>query len=204
MTRSSHRKTATRPWLLALVAAVAVLAAGCGTRKKPLPILGEVPRFEMTDQAGRAFTNEALRGQVWAAAFVFTRCPSACPRVTRMMRRAQLDAARRKVALHWVSFSVDPDNDTPEVFRRFAEQYGADLASWSFLTGDAAAVKTTAEQGFKIAAQGSADPSKADFGIAHGTQLVLVDAAQKIRGYYATSDEDALALLVTDAARLAP
>jgi protein SCO1/2 len=199
-----HGAAAARAAALVVLWLACAALTGCGTRSKALPVLGEVPHFEMTDQSGRAVTNDSLRGKVWAAAFVFTRCPAACPRVTRMMRAAQLDAARRGVPLHLVSFSVDPDNDTPDVLRRFAEQYGADLASWSFLTGDAALVKATAEKGFKIAAEGTADPGKADFGIAHGTQLVLVDGAQKIRGYYSTSEEGALGALVTDAARLSP
>jgi protein SCO1/2 len=83
-----------------------------------------------------------------------------------------------------VSISIDPDNDTPAVLRGYAAQYGADTATWSFLTGDAKAIRATAEQGFKIAAEGTADPSKADFGITHGTQLVLVDRTLHIRGYY--------------------
>lgn len=177
------------------------LVAACHSRKE-LPELGAVPRFAMTDQGGTSFTNDTLRGNVWAAAFIFTRCPSACPRVTKAMRGVQLDAKSRGVQLRLVSFSVDPDNDTPEVLRRYAKEYGADTSTWSFVTGDAATIRRTAEQGFKIAAEGTADPSKADFGIMHGTQLVLVDRAQNIRGYYATNDDLALRRIVDDAARL--
>jgi protein SCO1/2 len=179
---------------------LASLASACSGRE--LPTLGDVPRFTLTDQGGAPFTNDTLRGKVWAAAFIFTRCPSACPLVTRAMRGVQLDAAKKSVPLRLVSFSIDPDNDTPPVLRQYAAQYGADLGSWSFVTGDSAGVKTTAEQGFKIAAEGVADPTKPDFGLSHGTQLVLVDPAEKIRGYYSTSDDHALADLVTDAARL--
>jgi len=175
-------------------------ASACGGRE--LPTLGAVPEFALTDQSGAAFTNDTVRGKVWAAAFIFTRCPSACPRVTKAMRGVQLDAAKKDVPLRLVSFSIDPDNDTPSVLREYAAQYGADLGSWSFATGDAKGIQATAEQGFKIAAEGKADPSKPDFGLSHGTQLVLVDPAEKIRGYYSTSDDKALSDLVTDAARL--
>jgi protein SCO1/2 len=177
------------------------LVAACHSTKD-LPALGAVPHFAMTDQGGASFTNDALRGNVWAAAFIFTRCPSACPRVTKAMRGVQLDAKSRGIRLRLVSISLDPDNDTPEVLLRYAAQYGADTSTWSFVTGDAATIRKTAEQGFKIAAEGNADPSKADFGIMHGTQLVLVDRAQNIRGYYATNDDQALRRIVDDAARL--
>jgi protein SCO1/2 len=186
---------------LAVLAVAATLMAGCRAGKT-LPELGEVPRFSMTDQDGKPFTNDTVRGKVWAAAFVFTRCPTACPRVTSRMRREQEEAKTRGVDLRLVSISIDPDNDTPEVLRRYAAQFGADLSTWSFVTGDAKTVQATAEQGFKIAVEGSADPSRPDFGLTHGTQLVLVDRGGKIRGYYATSEEQPMKDLLDDAARL--
>jgi len=184
--------------LVVLVCAVAGCKGG-----KDLPDLGGVPPFAMADQAGKPFTNETVRGKPWAAAFVFTRCPSVCPRVTKVMREVQVRAKDAKVDLRLVSFSVDPDNDTPEVLRRYATEYGADLATWSFVTGDSKSVRETAEKGFKIAVEGSPDPSKADFGLTHGTQLVLVDPEMRIRGYYTTADEQARQNLVNDARGLA-
>lgn len=186
----------------ALFLAITCATPGCKSGKD-LPDLGGVPPFAMVDQAGKPFTNETVRGKPWAAAFVFTRCPSICPRVTKVMREIQVQAKESKVDLRLVSFSVDPDNDTPEVLQRYAADYGADLTTWSFLTGDSRAVKETAEKGFKIAVEGSSDPSKADFGLTHGTQLVLVDPELRIRGYYTTADEQARQNLVNDARGLA-
>jgi protein SCO1/2 len=119
------------------------------------------------------------------------------------MREIQVQAKDAQVDLRLVSFSVDPDNDSPEVLLRYAVEYGAELETWSFVTGDSRAVRETAEKGFKIAVDGTADPSKPDFGITHGTQLVLVDPDMKIRGYYTTADEQARQKLVNDARRLA-
>jgi len=186
----------------AVLAVLSCALLGC-QRGKDLPDLGGVPPFAMVDQAGKPFTNETVRGKPWAAAFVFTRCPSICPRVTKVMRELQVQAKEGHVDLRLVSFSVDPDNDSPEVLRRYATEYGADLATWSFVTGDVQAVRETAEKGLKIAVEGTADPSKADFGITHGTQLVLVDPDMKIRGYYTTADEQARRNLVNDARGLA-
>ena len=192
------------PIALALLALLALLAVATGChRRKELPVLVELPAFSLLDEGSRAFTRESLHGHVWAVAFVFTRCPTACPRVTRTMRGLQEEATRRGVALRLLSVSVDPDNDSPEVLRHYAEEYQADRATWSFLTGEARAVRSTAEQGFKIAVDGTADPSKPDFGISHGTELVLVDGAGRVRGYYATNDPEAVRALLADAATLA-
>ncbi len=186
---------------IAYAAVMAVSMVGC--RQKKLDDFGAVPAFSMTDQSSKPVTNASFLGTPWAAAFVLTRCPMACPRVTRAMKGVQDDAKHRGVSLRLVSFSVDPDNDTPEVLRQYAQNYGADLTTWSFLTGDADRVRTTAEKGFKIAVEGTSDPSRADFGINHGTQLVLVDSVGHIRGYYATDDEKTLRDVVSDAASLA-
>ncbi len=175
---------------------------GCHSQPD-LPTFGAVPDFSLTDQAGKPFTRDTLKGDTWIAAFVFTRCPSACPRVSRAMRELQVKAAQRNAKIHLVSFSVDPEFDTPAVLQRYATEYGADLRTWSFVTGNADTIQKTAEQGLKIAAQGKADPTKADFGITHGTQLVLVDGRGTIRGYYASNDDAALARLLDDATRLA-
>lgn len=187
-------------WFLVCLLGTACVV-GCH-KANPLPELSPIPAFSLTDQAGKPFTADSMHGAVWAAAFIFTRCPSACPRVTRAMRGVQMDAKNRGVPLRLASFSVDPDNDTPEVLLRYASEYGADTSTWTFVTGDVGAIRKTAEQGFKVAAEGTADPAKADFGIMHGTQLVLVDQAGEIRGYYATNDEQALRKIVTDAATL--
>ena len=187
---------------LCLCLLVPLGAIGC-RRAQALPEFGKVPAFSLTDQDGRPFTNAALAGKVWVAAFVFTRCPMACPKVTKAMKGVLADARREEVPLHFVSFSIDPENDTPEVLRKYARDYGIDTSGWTFVTGDPTAIRTTAERGFKIAVDGTADPSKADFGITHGTQLVLVDKVGSIRGFYGSSDDDSLKKMVPDAGRLA-
>lgn len=186
-----------RRWLTAAGLAIAVL--GC---RKQLPELGSVGQFSLTDQAGRSVTAETLRGRVWAAAFMFTRCPTVCPRITRRMRELQQAAAREGVSLELVSFSVDPEYDTPEVLRAYAQQYGADLASWRFVTGDLEVIRKTSEQGFKLALDGKATPSAEHFGLFHGSHLVLVDGKGTIRGYYRTSEDEQMKQLLLDAAAL--
>lgn len=189
---------------LLAASAAAVLAgtlAGC-RRAAQLPSLGSVGVFSLIDQAGHPVSADTLRGQVWAAAFFFTRCPTICPRITRRMRALQQAAAKGGIKLQLVSFSVDPENDTPEVLTAYAKQFGADLASWRFLTGDLDVVRKTSEQGFKLALDGKATPGAQDFGLFHGSHLVLVDASGQIRGYYRTSEDAQMDQLLKDAALL--
>jgi protein SCO1 len=180
----------------------AVVSGVACRRASDLPSLGDVGSFSLTDQAERPVSAETLRGRVWAAAFFFTRCPTICPRITRRMRDLQVAAHGEQVPLELVSFSVDPDNDTPEVLAAYAKQYSADLASWRFLTGDLETVRKTSEQGFKLALDGKPTPGAEHLGLFHGSHLVLVDSKGQIRGYYRTSEDAQMAQLLKDAALL--
>jgi protein SCO1 len=191
------RRRAVIAWL------TASLALPSCKREADLPSLGSVGSFSLTDQAGRPCTSQTLRGKVWAAAFMFTRCPTVCPRITRRMRELQQAAAKAGSKLELVSFSVDPEHDTPEVLSAYAKQYEAELSTWRFLTGDLEVVRKTSEQGFKLALDGKATPGAEHFGLFHGSHLVLVDGAGTIRGYYRTSEDEQMAQLLKDAASLA-
>ncbi len=194
---------ASRPSRRQVVSLLAGAVFGTACRKAPaLPVLGQVGDFALTDQAGKAAGASTLRGHVWAAAFMFTRCPTVCPRITRRMRELQQAAAAGGVKLRLVSFSVDPEHDTPAVLATYAKRYQADLASWSFLTGDLEVVRNTAVEGFKLALDGKAQAESEHFGILHGSHLVLVDPELQIRGYYSTADAAELGRLLTDARAL--
>lgn len=177
-------------------------ASTAAAQGEALPELSALGEFELTNQAGERVTRETFAGQVWVAAFMFTRCPTVCPEITRRMKRVQDQAKERGLPLKLVSFSVDPEHDTPEVLARYAGEYGADLASWSFLTGEYETIARTAEQGFKVGLSGRADPNAEHMGITHGSHLVLVDKRGTIRGYYRTREDSELQRLLADAARL--
>jgi len=168
-----------------------------------LPQLGAVGPFWLKDQDGATFSEASLDGHVWVAAFMFTRCPTVCPEMVRRMRAIQERARASGVELSLVSFSVDPENDTPEVLAAYAQKYGANLASWRFLTGDLEVIRETAERGFKIGVDGTPKAGAEHYGITHGTHLVLLDRHRTIRGYYQSTDSDRVDALLADAARLA-
>lgn len=161
---------------------------------RPLLAYGPVPAFSLMDQARAPLTDESLRGHVWLADFIFTRCPGQCLLMTD--RFAALQRALPEPSLRFVSFSVDPARDTPEALAAYAARYGAD-PRWRLATGDAEAIRRLSQEGFKLSAV--QDPAS---GIAHSIRLVLVDASGVIRGYYDAGDAAAMIRLRHDAARL--
>jgi protein SCO1/2 len=118
------------------------------------------------------------------------------------MRALQVAAATQVAGLTLVSFSVDPENDTPSVLLAYAQRFNADPKNWSFLTGDLDVVKRTVVDGFKLALDGKPDPAAENGGIIHGSHLVLVDRTLAIRGYYRTDDDEDMSRILADAARL--
>jgi protein SCO1/2 len=168
-------------------AALALLLVACSRGKAP-DKLGNVPAFSLRDQDGKVVSDQTLKGGIWAAAFMFTRCPTICPRITTRMRELQTAAREKNLPLRLVSISVDPEHDQPAVLKSYAAKYGADLATWSFLTGDDAVIRKTATEGFKLALEGKADASAEHMGLLHGSHLILVDRELQIRGYFGTMD----------------
>lgn len=169
-----------------------------------LPALHSLPHFELTDQTGKSVSPEQLRGTPWLAAFMFTRCPSICPRITERMKEVQSALQAESLTAHLVSITVDPDHDTPEVLQKYGERYQIDTKSWSFWTGPYQTIAQAAEAGFKVGISGQATEGADHLGITHGSHLILVDGEGKIRGYYGSFDEDLLPRLLSDVRKVQP
>ncbi len=178
-----------------------IVMRGAPTRASAMevPVLGSVPEFSLTEANGTALRRADLLGKVWVASFLFTRCGEACPLMMRHEARLQPDLPLRD-DLRLVSFSVDPDWDTPKVLTEYAHTFGADQSRWLFLTGDKKQVYHLVSDGFHLAAQ-PADPAK-EMPILHSTKLVLVDRGGAIRGYYDSSDPVEMQKLIRDVRRV--
>lgn len=171
-------------------------------RRPPAPeAIGEVPAFTLVDSEGDTFSrNELLAAEkTWVVGFVFTRCPSTCPAISRAMLsfQEQISRSRLEDRVELITVTVDPENDTPEVMAAYAESIGADLDNWRFLTGDSQAIQDFVVGGFKLAVGDAKQVAGADPGvvdIAHSNKLALVDRYGNIRGYYSI-DEDGLSEL---------
>ena len=160
-----------------------------------LPALGLVPEFALTEATGTTLRRVDLSGKVWIASFIFTRCGEACPMMMRRETRLQADLPARD-DLRLVSFSVDPDWDTPKVLTDYAHMFGAGQGRWLFLTGNKKQVYHLATEGFRLATV-DADPAK-EMPILHSSKLILVDRHGMIRGYYDSTEEAELHKLIRD------
>ena len=147
-----------------------------------LPIFGAVPDFALTNRDGRTVTRADLAGAPWVADLVYTRCVLICPALSLRMQRLDRDLPP---GVPLVSFSVDPDYDTPERLAAYAAAHQA-TDRWLFLTGDRDAIHRLARDGFKLAvdvvpAGEAPSPGEA---IIHSDRFVLVDGEGRIRGYF--------------------
>jgi cytochrome oxidase Cu insertion factor (SCO1/SenC/PrrC family) len=174
---------------------IVMRGASTGASAMEVPVLGSVPEFSLTEANGTSLRRADLLGKVWVASFLFTRCAEACPLLMQHEARLQPDLPLRD-DLRLVSFSVDPDWDTPKVLMAYAHTFGADQSRWFFLTGDKKQIYHLATDGFHLAAV-DADPTK-EMPILHSTKLVLVDRGGAIRGYYDSSDPDETQKLIRD------
>ena len=187
--RKRSRSRAIAP---ALALSAIVLLPGC---TKPLPSYGAVPDFELTDQTGAPFFSaHALKGRVWVADFIFTNCPGPCPRMSSQMHQVQT-ALSDSDGARLVSFTIDPLRDTPPVLAEYATHFEAQAGRWYFLTGPAAPLNSLSKDAFQL---GEIDGKTLD----HSTRLALVDRSAEIRGFYLSSDQDAIPRLIADARRL--
>ncbi|KYF50231.1 hypothetical protein BE08_41380 [Sorangium cellulosum] len=180
--------------LVGLVALFFVSRAARTSAAPPPAIRIPLPAFELTDQRGQRFGLEQLRGRVWIADFIFTTCPTVCPKLTQRMKEIELRSRDLGDALHLATFTVDPENDTPEVLAAYAASNGLPLDRWTLLTGPLDQIESTIVGGFKIA-MGKKESSPGLFSIFHGERLVLVDKEAVIRGYYEANDEGIAAIL---------
>jgi protein SCO1 len=154
---------------------------------------GTVPAFQLVNQNGQSFGSAQLAGKIWIADFIYTTCPGPCPMISSRM--SELQRPLEKTDVHLVSFSVDPEKDTPRVLQSYAEKLQADPARWDFLTGPKSAIYKLSHDGFKLAVS---DGSEEQGIPVHSTRMVLVDRRGEIRGYYDTTEADAVTKLLAD------
>ncbi len=158
---------------------------------------GTVPAFEFTNQDGKPFGSAQLQGKIWIAGFIFTNCPGPCPMISSRMSKLQRPLENSDA--HLVSFTVDPENDTPEVLKSYSERVGARPGRWDFLTGTEASLYSFIRDGFKLGVSDGAEEMGEPI---HTTRVVLVDRKGVIRGYYDILAADAVTKLLADTSHL--
>lgn len=163
------------------------------SHSEPLPVLGSVSGFQLTDSNGKAYEADQLAGKVTIADFFFTSCKGICPVLTQQMSSLQ-KRFEGSPEFHLVSITVDPKNDTPETLAAYANENSLKLKNWDLLTGSREDIRGLLFDQLKIGLPD--DP------LTHSDRLVLLDPDLNIRGYYSLSDPASLQKLRKDTSRL--
>lgn len=159
--------------------------------------LWQVPDFKFTERSGQTIQRADLAGKVWVADFFYTTCPGPCPMLSSRLSTMQEKLGGR-TDVRLVSISLDPEKDTPEVLKQYAERFKAG-PNWLFLTGDKATTYSLVQTGFKLAiAEERNNPEP----ITHSTKLVLVDREGWVRGLYEGVGQDQTEQLIKDIDKL--
>ena len=188
-------------WVIAFLAVSTLLGVAFSNLKNTRPYtvpghlqkISEVPAFTLTDQTGRTVTLADLKGKIWVANFIFSRCKGPCPLSTLRMAELNKRLARARKEVQLISFTVDPDHDTPTVLTEYAKPSEADPAHWQFLTGPSADINDIVVKGLlqPLAKEPDGTP-------AHSTRFVIVDANGWLRGYQDSADPEVLQKLMID------
>jgi cytochrome oxidase Cu insertion factor (SCO1/SenC/PrrC family) len=192
MSDPSTARTSAYRWLIlvgaVLIAGVLLLrffSPGRVTPSSDLRRYQIVPPFALTERSGKTVTNNDLAGKIWVADFIFTTCPGPCPLITASMAKIQ-DAVAHDPQVRLVSFTVDPETDTPAVLSAYADKFGADPNRWWFLTGQEKPLYDLIRNGFYMVVQDNHGQPLQDgqFVVTHSTQIVLVDGQGVVRGFF--------------------
>ena len=197
--------------------ALFLIALSCETPRKKLPILGpteviQIPfdeyalgdtlyhalsYFEMINQNKDTVSALDYRGKIHVANFFFATCPQVCP--IMMQKIAKIAADLEKEPVYFISFTVNPNHDTPEILHQYTLDKKLNTQHWNLLTGNKAEIYALAQRGYLLAA---GEDIQAEGGFLHSTQAALVDSFFRIRGLYDTSNDKEIKQLEKDIRKL--
>ncbi len=172
-----------------------------GLARARVPLLFSIPEFTLTNQLGHVVSLAGLRGRVWVADIIFTRCAGPCPKMTQRMSEIQaalpLDT-RHPTLVTLVTLTTDADYDTPAVLNKYGERFGAQPGRWWLLTGDKRAIANLAIDGFKFVAMEKKPEERTDPAdlFVHSTHFVLVDKQGRARAVFDYEEPDMVSRLL--------
>jgi protein SCO1 len=138
-----------------------------------------IPPFEFTNQSGQKISDKDLEGKIFVANFFFATCKTVCPKMNEQVHRVQ-EACKDIKDIRFLSFTVDPEDDSVAALADYAKKMNADNSKWWFLTGEKDSIYKLAREGFFVPA--SLGNEARDF--FHSQDLILVDKDKKMRGRF--------------------
>lgn len=158
-----------------------------------------IPAFHYLNQDSVVVESSQMKGKVWIANFFFSNCPSICPPMISQMKRLNILTSDLNRHLQYMSFSIDPSNDTPARLREYIRENGIEAKNWYFFTGNEAKTHRLGVEHFLVHA---ASDDVAPGGFAHSDGLVLVDREGYVRGVYHGTSTDEVDQLNKDIRKL--
>lgn len=162
----------------------------------------KLPDFKLVNQLGDSVSWGDLEGKVVVADFFFTRCPTICPTMTKNMKRLQESLTNAKRVgdrsnkdIHFLSFSIDPERDSVERLKAWADRFQVNPDRWWLLTGEKKVIYNMALNEMRI---GVEDGEGIDTSFFHTDHFVLIDSSRHVRGFYHGLDSASLARLSED------
>jgi protein SCO1 len=158
-----------------------------------LEVLSTVPDFTLTDQNDKPISLSDLKGKIWLADLIFTRCEGICPVMSSNFEKLQ---SKVGADIKLVSFSVDPEYDSTAVLREYAERFSADQSKWTFVTGHRPTMFSLAKNGFLLGVDSTGlSPSEL---VTHSEKFVLIDQQGRMRAYYNGTDSTTHSKILRD------
>jgi protein SCO1/2 len=166
-------------FVLMLLVISSLLLSACGQKEIKNAVDMPIKNFSATNQDNKSFGLKNLKGKVWISDFIFTSCADVCPPMTSNVAKLQKMVKNEGLKnVEFVSFSVDPTVDSPEVLTRFAKQFDVDFKNWTFLTGYSQAfVENFALKSYKTLVKKPEEGSQ----VIHGIDIYLVDQEGHIK-----------------------
>lgn len=165
-----------------------------------------IPNFTFTNQLGVPLSLNDLEGKILVVNTFFTRCPNICPGLTRNIRKMQTsfeNPKRKKFGdtsvVYFLSFSIDPERDSVQALKKWADRFFINSDSWSLLTGKREAIYSMMLNQFKLATQHGGN---VDSNFIHSEKVILIDRNRIIRGYYNGLDSASMRYLAEDIGKL--
>src|SRR5699024_681054 len=178
------------------------------SQEEEMALIGPVPEFSLINQHDNLITQNDLLGKVYVVEFFFTTCPSICPIMHESMVKVQ-DKYFGNPKVAFVSVTINPEVDTPQVLKQYAQENKVTNTNWHFLTGDLKDIYALANQGFNLYA---AEAPEVEGGFEHSGFFALVDKQGNIRSrlveqgkpkiYYNGLEESDMKMLIDDIKKL--
>jgi len=197
-----------------VLAAFAAFFTSCSDRDRKLPIYGErdtvtktvdgeevvdtvystIPPFSFVNQDGDTVSEKMIEGKIYITDFFFTTCPTICPVMKRQMIKVFNDI-KGKPDVMILSHSIDPEHDTPQVLKKYAQDLGIEGKQWQFLTGQKEKIYEIGQQSYLATAK---EDKSAEGGYIHSGAFILVDKEKRVRGMYDGTTEEGTQKLIAD------